>query len=227
MESHACVFCGGKELFEVMDFGDVAIAGSFLKKSDIVTEKKYPLAIDFCKTCFAVQVRDHIDPDILFETDFYFSSSIGTLRNHFTSYALEVTERFFTEPNKAVVLEFGSNDGVLLRPFADLGVGKVIGVDPAKNIVNSIDDNRLTIINDYFNVETAKKIVEDYGKVDLVTANNVFAHISDINDTTQAVSDSLKDDGVFVFEVHYLGKILEELQYDFIYHEHIYYYSLL
>lgn len=227
LKNHACVFCESNELFEVMDFGDVAIAGAFLKEEDIAKEKKYPLAIDFCKTCFAVQVRDHIDPDVLFKTDFYFSSAIGTLRSHFTSYALEVTKRFFAEPREAVVLEFGSNDGVLLKPFADLGVGKVIGVDPAKNIVNSIDDDRLTLINDYFNVETAKKIVEVYGKVDLVSANNVFAHISDINNTTEAVSNALKDDGVFVFEVHYLGKILEELQYDFIYHEHIYYYSLL
>lgn len=227
MNEHACVFCGNNELFEVIDFGEVAIAGAFLHEGDIPKEKKYPLAIDFCKLCYAVQVRDHIDPKVLFKTDFYFSSAIKTLRDHFSEYAKEVTERFLPNPENAVVLEFGSNDGVLLKPLADLGIGKVIGIDPAKNIVQSIDDDRLSLVNDFFNPNAADSIVERYGKVNIVMANNVFAHISDINGTTEAVSRVLEDQGVFVFEVHYLGKIIEELQYDFIYHEHIYYYSLL
>lgn len=227
MKSITCVFCGSDALFEIMDFGDVAVAGAFIKSKDIAHEKKYPLAIDFCENCFAVQVREHIDPEVLFKTDFYFSSAIGTLRDHFTTYAKDIKARFLPNPQESVVVEFGSNDGVLLKPLADEGVGCVIGVDPAKNIVNSINDERLVLINDYFNINTAKKIVDDYGHVDIVTANNVFAHISDINNTTEAVSNILKKDGVFVFEVHYLGKIIEELQYDFIYHEHIYYYSLI
>lgn len=222
-----CAFCGSTSMTEVMDFGDVALAGGFLKKEDFAKEKKYPLAIDFCNDCYAVQVRDHIDPKVLFETDFYFSSAIKTLRDHFADYAAEVVGRFLPQPEKAATLEFGSNDGVLLEPLAAQGVGTVIGVDPAKNIVESIKDDKLTLINDFFNVPAANSIVDKYGKVDLVMANNVFAHITDINGTTEAVHKVLKDDGVFIFEVHYLGKIIEGLQYDFIYHEHIYYYSLL
>ncbi len=222
-----CAFCGSNQLFEVVDFGDVAIAGAFLKEEDIPKEKKYPLAIDFCEVCFAVQVRDHIDPEILFEHDFYFSSAIKTLRDHFEEYAKEVTERFLPNPTEAAVLEFGSNDGVLLRPLASFGIKKVIGIDPAKNIVESVNNEDLVLLNDFFTPESAKRIVKEHGKVDIVMGNNVFAHISDINGITQAVTEVMKDDGVFVFEVHYLGKILEELQYDFMYHEHIYYYSLL
>ncbi len=222
-----CAFCGSQKLSEVIDFGEVALAGGFLKKEEIAHEKKYPLTIVFCENCFAVQVRDHIDPSILFKTDFYFSSAIKTLRDHFSNYAAEVVDRFLPEPKGAVTVEFGSNDGVLLRPLAEHGVGTVIGVDPAENIVDSINNDQLVLVNDFFNVSVAESIVKKYGGVDIVMANNVFAHITDINGTTEAVQKVLKDDGVFVFEVHYLGKIIEEMQYDFIYHEHIYYYSLL
>jgi methylation protein EvaC len=205
----------------------VAIAGAFLKKDSFPKEKKFPLVIVFCNNCYAVQVRDHIDPEVLFATDFYFSSAIKTLRDHFADYASEVTGRFLPEPKKATVLEFGSNDGVLLEPLAKQGIGTVIGVDPAKNIVETIKDEQLVLINDFFSIPVAKSLIEKYGKADLVMGNNVFAHISDINGTTEAVREVLKDDGVFIFEVHYLGKIIEGMQYDFIYHEHIYYYSLL
>lgn len=221
------MFCGSSELSEVIDFGDVAIAGAFLKKEQTPVEKKYPLAVDFCRKCFAVQVREHIDPAVLFKTDFYFSSAIKTLRDHFADYAAEVVGRFLPKPNKAVTLEFGSNDGVLLKPVADQGVGTVIGVEPAKNIIETVKDKRLVLINDFFNVSLAKSLAKNYGHADLVMANNTYAHISDINGVTKAVHKVLGSDGVFIFEVHYLGKIIDELQYDFIYHEHIYYYSLL
>lgn len=227
MSDYSCAFCKSTQLVEVINFGEVALAGSFLQMKDINKEKKYPLVIVFCENCYAVQVRDHIDPKVLFETDYYFSSAIKTLQEHFSNYATEVIDRFLPNPKEATVLEFGSNDGVLLNPLAENGVGTVIGVDPAENIVNSIKNDKLVLINDFFNTSTAQKIITKYGKVDVVMANNVFAHISDINDTTEAVSEVLSDDGVFIFEVHYLGKILEELQYDFIYHEHIYYYSLI
>lgn len=222
-----CAFCGSALLAEVVDFGDVAIAGAFLRKEEIPKEKKYPLNIVFCEKCYAVQVLDHIDPGILFKKDFYFSSAIKTLRDHFADYAAEVTSRFLADPTKAVVLEFGSNDGVLLSPLADKGVGTVIGIEPAKNVVDSITDKRLVLINDFFDVPVAESVVKKYGKVNIIMANNVFAHISDINGTTEAIEKALGDEGVFVFEVHYLGKVIQGLQYDFIYHEHTYYYSLL
>lgn len=226
-QSKTCAFCSSSSLTEVIDFGNVALAGAFLKKEEISRENKYPLTIVFCENCYAVQVRDHIDPETLFSTDFYFSSAIKTLRDHFADYASEVTGRFLPEPKSAVVLEFGSNDGVLLKPLAEQRIGTVIGVDPAKNIVDTIKDARLVLINDFFNVPVVTSIENKYGKADLVMANNVFAHISDINGTTEAVEKMLNDDGVFIFEVHYLGKIIQDMQYDFIYHEHIYYYSLL
>ena len=222
-----CAFCGHDDLNEVIDFGEVALAGAFLKQSDFQQERKYPLRVCFCPKCHAVQVTDKVDPAIMFANYFYFSSAIRTLREHFVDYATEVVARFLDQPQLSTVVEIGCNDGVLLKPLADQGVGTPVGVDPATNILKAIDDARVQIVNDYFGDKVADQILQRFGKADLVVANNVFAHIPDINGVTAAINKILKDDGVFVFEVHYLGKIIQDLQYDMIYHEHLYYYSLL
>ena len=209
-----------------MDFGRVALAGAFLKPEQFAYEATYPLRLYLCSDCFAVQLIDKVSANVLFEDYFYFSSTIRTLREHFQRYAAEVTSRFLT-PETSTVIEVGCNDGVLLRPLADQKIRTVIGVDPATNVVKTIDDPRVTVINDFFTEAVAEKIVARHGKADLVMANNVYAHIPDIQGITRAVRNTLKDEGVFVFEVHYLGKVIKELQYDMIYHEHLYYYSLL
>ena len=225
-EQPVCSFCDSKRLELVMDFGEVGLAGAFLKPEQFATERTFPMRLRFCRDCYAVQVTDKIPADLLFQNYFYFSSSIGTLREHFAGYAAEITRRFLDPPN-ATVLEFGCNDGVLLRPLADQSIRTVIGVDPAANVVATIDDSRVKVINDYFTEAVARQIVAEHGHVDLIMANNVYAHIPDIQGTTRAVAEALHPDGVFAFEVHYLGKVIDELQYDMIYHEHMYYYSLL
>lgn len=209
-----------------MDFGEVALAGGFLKPEQFPREIVYPLRLYFCSDCFAVQVIDKVSANTMFGDYFYFSSSIRTLREHFQEYAAEVTLRFLT-PENSTVIEFGCNDGVLLRPLADQKVRTVIGVDPATNIVKTINDPRIKIVNDFFTESVARKIIADHGKADMVVANNVYAHIPDIQGITRAVRDVLNEEGVFIFEVHYLGKMMNELQYDMIYHEHLYYHSLL
>jgi methylation protein EvaC len=206
-----CAFCDGKRLRLVVDFGDVALAGAFVKPEQFASEPIFPLRLYFCEDCFAVQVTDKIPADILFQKYFYFSSSIGTLREHFRHYAEEVTTRFLI-PSQATVLEFGCNDGVLLRPLADREVKTIIGVDPAANVVTTIDDPRVNVINEYFTEAVARRVVAEHGKVDVIMANNVYAHIPDIRGTTRAVAAALHPDGVFVFEVHYLGKMIAELQ---------------
>ena len=221
-----CSFCNSKNLSLIIDFGDVALAGGFLKKSQFKNEKKYPLRVFFCNDCFAVQVTDKVPADVLFNDYFYFSSSIKTLKYHFQDYAKNLIQRFKLNKSSAV-LEFGCNDGVLLKPLAEFDIGTIVGVDPATNVIKTINDDRLNLVNNYFTKETSNKIIKNFGKFDLIMANNVYAHIEDIQDTTKAVKNSLKADGVFVFEVHYLGKVIDELQYDMIYHEHLYYYSVL
>jgi SAM-dependent methyltransferase len=222
-----CSFCDSKMMTQIIDFGKMALAGAFLKPEQFEQEATYPLRLFFCNDCFAVQVVDKVSAKVLFGNYFYFSSSIKTLRDHFVDYAVEVTSRFLSHPEKSTVIEFGCNDGVLLGPLANLKIGTLIGVDPATNIVQTINDPRITIVNDFFKEDVAEKIIANHGKVDMVVANNVYAHIPDIQGITRAIKNVLSDDGVFIFEVHYLGKIITELQYDMIYHEHLYYHSLL
>jgi methylation protein EvaC len=221
-----CAFCQSRSLALVVDFGEVALAGGFVKPEQFADEPRFPLRVFFCNDCYAVQVVDIVDAGMLFGNYFYFSSATRTLREHFVDYASEVVARFL-DPLNSTVVEIGCNDGVLLKPLAEHGVRTLVGVDPATNIVATVNDSRISIINDYFSKRVAEQIADRYGRADLVVANNVYAHIPDIRGVTEGIRDLLKDDGVFIFEVHYLGKITQGMQYDMIYHEHLYYYSLL
>ena len=210
-----------------MDFGEMALAGGFVTADQFNREKKYPMRLYFCESCFGVQIVDKINESDLFEDYFYFSSSINTLSDHFKDHAKELVKRFFPKPAESKVMEFGCNDGILLRPLSEEGIGTLIGIDPAVNVVNQIEIPSVSVINDFFNENSAQSIVEEFGKMDMVLANNVYAHISDMQGITKAIDHVLDEDGVFIFEVHYLDKIINDMQYDMIYHEHIYYHSLL
>lgn len=221
----SCAFCNSRSIEQVLDLGEVALAGAFVKPEQFSDEQHFPLRVFFCNDCFALQLLDIPDTKVLFENYFYFSSAIQSLREHFLDYASEVVSRFL-EPAKATVVEIGCNDGILLRPLAEHGVKKLIGVDPASNVVSTIADKRINIVNSFFNSNVARTIRAEHGAANLVVANNVYAHIPGINDVTNGIAELLDDDGVFAFEVHYLGSVIAGLQYDMIYHEHLYYYSL-
>lgn len=224
----SCAFCDSKNYEILIDFGEMALAGGFLKKESFASEKKYPMTLIYCKDCFMVQILENIDPSEMFNDYFYFSSAINTLNNHFKEYAYEIKEKLNLS-NTSKVLEFGCNDGVLLRPLSNLGLKKVIGVDPALNVIDSIDsnNNNIDLYPGFFNEKMGNKILNENGHMDVIMANNVYAHIVDIKSTTKAVKNLLSDNGVFVFEVHYLGNVISDMQYDMVYHEHIYYYSLV
>jgi len=127
----ACAFCGGRSLEPIIDFGDVALAGAFVKPAQFADEPRFRLRVVFCTACLALQLPDVVDPKQLFANYFYFSSAIRSLREHFLDYASEVVARFL-RPEHATVVEIGCNDGILLKPLADHGVRTAIGVDPAQ-----------------------------------------------------------------------------------------------
>lgn len=213
---HSCAFCGSHTT-EVMHFGNVALAGGFLREDQFASERRYPLSLEFCEECFLLQVPQRVDPQTMFGDYFYFSSAIGTLRAHFAQYAAEIVDRFAPR----TVVEIGCNDGVMLKPLADLGVQRLVGVDPAKNVTAQIADSRIEVVNECF----GKGVVP--GSADVVIANNVFAHIADINGATEAIAKLIGRKGVFVFEVNRLDSMIADLQYDWVYHEHLFYYSSL
>ncbi len=221
-----CTLCKSHKIVEIIDFGHVGLAGGFLKKSEIKFERKYRMRLCFCKQCFSLHIYDKIKPKILFKDYFYFSSAIKTLRIHFSELAKEVHEII---KNKKLqnVLEFGCNDGILLKPLVSNKINNLIGVDPASNIVKTVKHKKINIINDFFDFKLSQLIKKQYGKMNVILANNVFAHISNLNNTTRAIKNLLEIEGSFIFEVHYLGKMIEEVQYDMVYHEHIFYHSLI
>lgn len=222
-----CRFCQGKNMTKVLDLGDVPLAGGFIKEKDFAAEKYYPLTLNFCQDCYLVQVSNVVSADTLFKNNyFFFSSAISTLVEHFKDYAREVYERFLKNEAHPLTLEIGCNDGVLLRPMAALGV-HAIGVDPATNVVKLIDTKGATVINDYFTEKLAWQVKNKYGPIDAIVSSYSFAHIDGMIDVMKGIKHLLKDNGVFIFEIYYLGTLIDEMQYDMIYHEHMSYYSLM
>ncbi len=225
IEHSTCRCCKSSSLTKVMDFGNMPLAGGFLRKEQVQDEKLYPLHVSFCNDCTLVQVPQAIPPETLFKDYFYFSSAIKTLVDHCTLWAEETYDRFLKDRQNPSVFEIGCNDGVMLKPFGKLGV-KAIGVDPATNVVNSVKQDGFSIINDFFNEEVARRIYDECGGFDVITSSYSFAHIDDMTSALKGVEHLLKEDGIFIFEVYYLGTMIEEMQYDMIYHEHCNYYSL-
>jgi SAM-dependent methyltransferase len=195
------------------------LAGDFTHDCDNV--KLYPLKLCKCMDCDLLQTTTIVDPDVLFE-DYRYLSSIG-LSGHFEKYANWMKTRFNLS-KYSEVLEIGSNDGVLLKPLGELGV-RSVGVDPSKNVSQVAIDSGCEVVVDYFSEETAKKNFKARS-VDVVVANNCFAHIPDIDTVMRGVDHVLKHAGHFVVEVHYSKYLIEDGQFDTVYHEHLFYWSV-
>lgn len=222
-----CRFCFSKDVETVINLGHIPLAGGFLPSlnpSKIKKEKLYPLEIGFCNSCFLLQTKIVVDAPVLFKNYYYFTSFIKTLVDHFRKLSQEF-EKIHKDPKNKFVVEIGCNDGLFISDLQDKGF-KVLGVDPASNVVRPLIKRGVPIINDYFTQKLAKKIEKKYGKADHITSSNTLAHIEDMRDIMRGISLLLSDKGILTFEVHYLGKLIEKLQYDMIYHEHQYYYSL-
>jgi methylation protein EvaC len=217
-----CRFCFSTNLIPVINLGYVPLAGGFLdSKKTFSSEKNYPLEISFCKDCYLVQSINIIDKDMLFRNYFYRSSAIKTLTDHFKETADEIM--FQTND---LIAEIGCNDGTFIKYIVDKK-RKAVGIDPATNIVIPLIKKGLPIINNYFSDSVAKEIVKKYGKADVIFSSNTLAHIENMHDIFKGIKTLLTKDGTLIFEVHYLETLLQEVQYDMIYHEHQYYYSLM
>ncbi|KKS44893.1 hypothetical protein A2567_01905 [Candidatus Azambacteria bacterium RIFOXYD1_FULL_42_11] len=220
-----CRMCNSRNLKPFFDLGETALANSFLKKEALdKPEPKYPLKVFFCEDCGLSQLVHVVEPEILFRDYVYFSSGMPTLPEHFKKYAKEAVNDFVSSKDDLVV-EIGSNDGLLLGAIKNLGA-KVLGVDPAKNIAKVANERGVETLPEFFSEKLAGEIAAKYGKAKVMIGNNVVAHIDNHHDLVKGVSALLANDGVFMFEAPYIVDMFENYTFDTIYHEHLSYLSV-
>lgn len=220
-----CRLCGSTDLTEAFSFGETPLANAYLAPEDIgKPEAVAALVVNRCSSCQLLQLRDVVDPQVLFSRYLYVSGTSPVFVAHFAGYANSIVERFELSEDSFVV-DIGSNDGVLLSHFKKEGT-RILGVDPAQNIAEEATENGIPTIAEFFTRETARTVAAEHGEASVITANNVFAHTDDVTGFVEAVKELLAPGGVFVFEAQYLKDMIEQNLFDMVYHEHLCYYHL-
>jgi SAM-dependent methyltransferase len=222
-----CRFCGVGLTETFADLGMTPISNAFLGAAELDRmEPFYPLHAYVCGACFLVQLEEFANPQKLFGDDYaYFSSYSDSWLEHARRYTEQMIHRFGLGP-KSQVIEIASNDGYLLQYFKRNGI-PALGIEPAKNVGKAAIEKGIPTLAKFFGVETAKELVAQGTRADLLLGNNVLAHVPDLNDFVAGMKMILKSDGVITMEFPHLQHLIEENQFDTIYHEHFSYFSFL
>jgi SAM-dependent methyltransferase len=223
---HACRLCGAELTLTFVDLGMSPLCESYVPagRTD-EPEVFYPLHVRLCGKCLLVQLPAYVPGEDIFSDYAYFSSYSDSWVAHAKRYADEMTGRLGLTPD-SLVTEVASNDGYLLQHFNAAGI-PVLGVEPAANVAEAARAKGIRTVVEFLGPETGVSIAASYGRADLVTANNVFAHVPDIRGFTAGLRALIKDSGVVTLEFPHLLRLIERRQYDTIYHEHYSYLSLL
>ena len=224
-EAPACRSCGAGLTRTLVDLGEQPLANSYLRPGEEAAEARYPLHARVCDECFLVQVSHAVAPETVFADYAYFSSYSSTWVEHTRRFA-EAARAEFGLGASSLVVEVASNDGCLLRHFRAAGV-PVLGVEPAANVAEVARAAGVPTEVRFFGAEAAADLVARGATADLVVANNVLAHVPDLNGFVAGLVRVLAPEGVVSIEAPHLAKLLEQVQFDTIYHEHFSYFSLL
>jgi methylation protein EvaC len=201
------------------------IANGFLAPEEFGKEYFYELMVGFCNHCTMVQLVEQPERNMMFHDNYaYFSSISSKMASHFRDFAKLVMDNYMTDRNPFVV-EIGSNDGIMLRHFADKGI-RHLGVEPSGNVAQVAREKGIETVCEFFEESVAGHIKSERGQADVVVAANVMCHIPYLDSVIQGVSRLLKAEGMFIFEEPYLGDIVEITSYDQIYDEHVFYFSV-
>jgi len=220
-----CRFCNSLLLHSLADLGETPLANAFVAPENLShPDPVYPLHVRVCENCFLAQVDTAIPAQEIFSDYAYFSSYAASWVEHARRYAQEMIARFSLN-GASKVIEVASNDGYLLRHFAQAGI-PVLGVEPAANVAAAAQSLDIPTEIAFFGAETARDLKSRGHMADLMTANNVLAHVPDINDFVTGLGIVLKPEGVLTAEFPHLLRLMEESQFDTIYHEHYSYFSL-
>lgn len=222
----SCRACGAPLSHVFADLGNSPLSNAFLREEDLHRmEPFYPLKAYVCGACLLVQVESFETPENIFQEYAYFSSYSDSWLEHCRQYA-EMAKRRFGLSAGSLVIEVASNDGYLLRYFKEAGV-PVLGVEPAANVAKAAESRGIPTAVEFLGEQAGRAIAQRKGQADLLIGNNVFAHVPDLNDFTAGLALLLKPQGVLTLEFPHLQKLIEQCQFDTIYHEHFSYYSLL
>ncbi|HWB19163.1 MAG TPA: class I SAM-dependent methyltransferase [Phycisphaerales bacterium] len=213
-----CRGCGGGEFDDVVDLGLMPLVNNLLQTRDEAC-RKWPLKVVRCVHCTLAQLTETPAPSAMFDEYLYFSSQSQTMVNH----AHRLVQQFVRPGDR--VVEIASNDGYLLKPAQQFGA-TVLGVDPAKNIAEFANAQGINTRCEYFGVESAKRIVDEWGQADVMFANNVLAHVPDPNEIARGIKVLLAEGGRAHIECPWLVRMIEGCAFDTIYHEHQCYFSV-
>lgn len=223
--SSNCRICGSRNLKEFLNLGEMPLANGFLREEELkLAEPKYPVDISYCQDCGLTQLVSIVPKELLFRTYPYFSSVSLTFKLHCENLAKEVIEKF-KFPSDSLVVEIGSNDGVLLKIFKKYNF-RILGIEPAVNVARVAQEEGVDTINEFFSEELAYRIANEIGKADVILALNVFNHLHFIEDVMRGIKYLLKEKGIFVIEVPYFLDLINKNSFDTMYHEMHSYFSL-
>jgi len=222
----ACRACGAQPLHEILSLGATPLANALLGADELTRpERKIPLTLCLCEACALVQLRETVDPAVMFSDYFYFSSFSDTMLAH----AQTLVERTIESERlgaDSLVVEIASNDGYLLQYYQRRGI-PVLGIEPAANVAEvAVRDRKIPTRVDFFSADLAASLRAEGLRATIVHANNVFAHVPDTNGFMRGLATILADDGVAIVEAPYVRTMLDQREFDTIYHEHVFYFSL-
>jgi SAM-dependent methyltransferase len=220
-----CRSCGATELKSIISLGETPLANALINREQLAAvEETYPLDLVFCPRCSLVQITETIAPEKLFRDYLYFSSFSDTVLENARELARSLISRRSLDI-QSLVAEVASNDGYLLRNYTDAGI-PVLGIEPAANIAQLAIQRGIPTISEFFDAALAARLKGERGAADVIHANNVVAHVADLHGVVEGISIFLKPDGVAVIENHYVKDLIDHVEFDSIYHEHLCYYSL-
>lgn len=217
-----CRVCDSTNLKLAIDLGEQPWCNHFLKPEEVSQEPFYPLRVLYCQDCGTAQLDYTVKKEIMFGDHTYLSGMTKSLSAHFKTVAEEVDTRFFQDVPSKSVLDIGSNDGTQLKHFQTLGYD-VLGVESSKTTAKIANDAGVPTLNTFFNLDVVKTLNR---KFHIINAAGVFFHLEELHSVTEGIREALRDDGVFVVQFLYMKRIVENLAFDQIYHEHLLYYNL-
>lgn len=224
-QRETCRLCGSKKIEMVLPLTPSPLCDAYVAADRLnIVQDIYPLDLFLCRDCGYVFMPYVVDPELRYRDYIYVTTSSMGLSDHFQRYAEAVIRRITPSPG-SIAVDIGSNDGTLLSFFQKQGI-RVIGVEPATEIANKVNDAGIETLPEFFTSELADKIKREYGTASIVTMNNLFANIDNLREVTEGVCKLLADDGVFIIESSYLADMITNMVFDFIYHEHLSYLSV-